>query len=61
MGNDEEEMHFWVDSWVEGIVLRDRFRRLYNLASDKNITVVNIFGGKVVGGMIFNWGGVGSC
>jgi hypothetical protein len=33
----DENTSFWSDPWLEGGVLRDRFRRLFELSVDPNV------------------------
>ena len=35
----EVTLFFWTDNWVGGLLLRDRFSRLFDLAADKRFTV----------------------
>lgn len=34
---------FWTDMWLGEVILRDRFRRLFDLTKDRIVTVVDMF------------------
>lgn len=40
---DGHNTRLWRDPWFEGVVLSDRFGRLFNLAVDKNCLVLDVF------------------
>ena len=37
---DGRSTKFWLDKWVDNVVLKDKFQRLFDLESDKNALVV---------------------
>jgi len=45
---------FWMDPWLEGSLLRERFRRLFDLAENKSstTTIICALGGGRRGGLV---------
>ncbi|GAU42798.1 hypothetical protein TSUD_34420 [Trifolium subterraneum] len=39
---DEEKTLFWKDKWVDGILLKSQFGRLFDLSLDKEVTVADM-------------------
>ncbi|GAU52005.1 hypothetical protein TSUD_418090 [Trifolium subterraneum] len=55
LGNGADTL-FWIDSWLGGVPLRDRYRRLYDLATNKSLSVADMRElGWEEGGMAWQW------
>ncbi|CAJ2631793.1 unnamed protein product [Trifolium pratense] len=53
---DESDTFFWTDPWVDGISLRERYGRLFDLAENKSASVAEMFmRGWEVGGEAWEW------
>jgi hypothetical protein len=46
---------FWWDNWVGSAPLKDRFPRLFSIASQKEAKVADVWGGSVLGQWNFHW------
>ncbi|CAJ2673056.1 unnamed protein product [Trifolium pratense] len=53
---DGSDTFFWTDPWVDGISLRERFGRLFDLAENKSVLVAEMFlRGWEAGGEAWEW------
>ncbi|PNX94532.1 DNA-directed RNA polymerase [Trifolium pratense] len=41
---DNKNSRFWLDAWVDGIILRNHFGRLFEVVVDKNKSVAEMIG-----------------